>query len=103
MSLIAKVSLKHHFEGEITELFTGNGRFPAHFYLFVIGYDDLCSCWAVGDAKHYLVSCPLTGDLRAQLRFHLFDLGTLVRDASLPVLGKIACRVRAMLPYIQRH
>ncbi|GBM75076.1 hypothetical protein AVEN_197438-1 [Araneus ventricosus] len=61
LSLIPKVSLKHRFWGEITELLTGHGRFPAHFHRFGIEYDDLCACGAVGDAKNYLVSCPLTG------------------------------------------
>ncbi|GBN42412.1 hypothetical protein AVEN_33317-1 [Araneus ventricosus] len=31
-SIIPKVSLKTHFWGEMAELFTGHGRFPAHLY-----------------------------------------------------------------------
>ncbi|GBM64224.1 Putative protein in type-1 retrotransposable element R1DM [Araneus ventricosus] len=92
-SIIPNVSLKTHFWGEMAELFTGHG----------IGLDDRCACRAVGDAKHYIVSCPLTVDLRARLGFNPLDLSSVVRDCNLPVLGEIGRRVRTFLPYIQRH
>ncbi|GBM22517.1 hypothetical protein AVEN_183954-1 [Araneus ventricosus] len=102
-SIIPKVSLKTHFWGEMAELFTGHGRFPAHLFRFGIGYDDPCSGGAVGDAKHYIVSCQLTGDLRARLRFNPLNLRSLVRNCNLPVLSEIGRRVRTFLPYVQRH
>ncbi|GBN36109.1 hypothetical protein AVEN_152063-1 [Araneus ventricosus] len=40
-SIIPNVSLKTHFWGEMAELFTGHGRFPAHLFRFGIGDDDL--------------------------------------------------------------
>ncbi|GBN92370.1 Putative protein in type-1 retrotransposable element R1DM [Araneus ventricosus] len=49
-SIIPKVSLKTHFWGEMAELFTGHGRFPAHLFRFGIGNDERCACGAVGDA-----------------------------------------------------
>ncbi|GBO27788.1 hypothetical protein AVEN_68244-1 [Araneus ventricosus] len=52
----------------MAELFTGHGRFPAHLFRFGIGDDDRCACGAAEDAKHYIVSCPLTMNLRARLR-----------------------------------
>ncbi|GBN56858.1 hypothetical protein AVEN_237105-1 [Araneus ventricosus] len=88
-SNILNVSLETHFWGEMAELFTGHCRFQAHLFRFGIGYVDSCACGAVGDAKHYIVSCPLTGDLTARLRFNPFDLSTLVHDFNLPVLGEI--------------
>ncbi|GBM88092.1 hypothetical protein AVEN_190490-1 [Araneus ventricosus] len=102
-SIIPKVSLKSHFWGEMAELFTGHGRFPAHLFRFGIGYHDRCACGAVGDAKHYIVRCPLTGDLRARLRFNPLDLSSLVRDFNLPVLGEIGRRVRTFLLYVHKH
>ncbi|GBN79132.1 hypothetical protein AVEN_30875-1 [Araneus ventricosus] len=103
LKLIHKVSLKHHFWGEVTELLTRHGKFPAHFYRFGIEYNDLCSYGTVDDAMHYMVSCLLTDGLRAQLRIDPLELGILIRDANMTVLGKIARRVRSMLAYIQRH
>ncbi|GBN73930.1 hypothetical protein AVEN_22493-1 [Araneus ventricosus] len=102
-SIIPNVSLKTHFWGEMAELFTGHGRFPAHLLRFGIGVDDRCACGAVGDAKHYIVSFPLTIDLRARLRFNPLVLSTIVLDCNLPVLGEIGRRVRTFLPFLQRH
>ncbi|GBN21981.1 hypothetical protein AVEN_81069-1 [Araneus ventricosus] len=101
-SIIPKVCLKTHFWGEMAELFTGHGKFPAHLFRFGIGDDDRCACGAAGDAKHYIVSCPLTMNLRARLRFDPLDLSTVVRECNLPILGELSRRVRAFLPYLQR-
>ncbi|GBM50185.1 hypothetical protein AVEN_50077-1 [Araneus ventricosus] len=70
LKLFPRVSLRRHLWGGITELLTGHGRFPAILFRFGIGYDDRCACGAVGDAMHYMVSCPLTGGLRSRLRFN---------------------------------
>ncbi|GBN66980.1 hypothetical protein AVEN_62854-1 [Araneus ventricosus] len=101
-SIIPNVSLKTHFWGEMAELLTGHGIFPAHLFRFGIGNDDRCACGAVGDAKHYIVSCPLTMNLRARLRFNPLDLSTVVRECNLPVVGELSRRVRALLPHLQR-
>ncbi|GBN68195.1 hypothetical protein AVEN_116067-1 [Araneus ventricosus] len=87
----------------MAELLTGHGRVPAHLFRFGIGNDDRCACVAVGDAKHYIVSSPLTMNLRARLRFNPLDLSTIMRDCNLPVLSEIGRRVRSFLPHLQRH
>ncbi|GBN85860.1 hypothetical protein AVEN_233279-2 [Araneus ventricosus] len=91
---LPKVSAKCLFWGMVNEVLSGHGRFPFYFYKYGLGSDDLCACGEVGDALHYVVSCPLTDDLRGRLKFDPNRLDTLIRNENIPHLCSIAKRVR---------
>ncbi|GBO35987.1 Putative protein in type-1 retrotransposable element R1DM [Araneus ventricosus] len=96
--LFPKVSVKCLFWGMVNEVLSGHGRFPYYFYKYGLGFDDLCACGEFGDAMHYLVSCPLTDDIRGNMRFDPSCPETLVSLENIPHLCSIAKRVRGMTP-----
>ncbi|XP_055951697.1 uncharacterized protein LOC129987789 [Argiope bruennichi] len=96
------VNTRRHLWGDVVELLSGHGRFPAYLYRFGIVDDDLCSCGEVGDGDHYLLRCPLTSSLRARLRFVPSNRSTMVSKYNLSILCQMARQVRTFLPHISR-
>ncbi|GBN38150.1 Putative protein in type-1 retrotransposable element R1DM [Araneus ventricosus] len=87
------------YNHRITQIITGHGRFPFYFKRFGISDNDMCACGRVGDANHYLMECPRTGDLRAKLRLDLSYLPSLLEQkCNLAPLEEIMKRVLEFVP-----
>ncbi|GFU03628.1 retrovirus-related Pol polyprotein from type-1 retrotransposable element R1 [Nephila pilipes] len=73
---------------QIVQLVTGHGRFPAYLQRFGIEENGSCECGGVGDALHYLTSCPRTRRFYSQLDTE-HGLASLLKPKNLKILRSL--------------